>query len=157
MCAILDNNVRHEVFGENPTEAGNFFLEWLDRKGQLVVGGKLLQELQGYQRFEMWLRVASRLGRAIRIADETVDTEAESLRNDGICRSNDEHVLALARVSGARLLFTNDGYLQGDFKNPEIIDGVRGRVYTTQLSKDVRRAHRDLLNRNDLCAARGLN
>ncbi len=54
-------------------------------------------------------------------------------------------------VSGARPLYTNDRALQDDFKNTLIVEGVRGRVYTTLQRGDVRRVHRDLLGRNDLC------
>ena len=152
MCAILDNNVRHEVFGDNQTEAGKFFLDWLTTKdGILVVGGKLLQELGEYQKFAQWLQQAVSSGRARRISDQEVNGETENLQSRRICQSDDEHVLGLARASGARLLFTNDQDLTSDFKNRQIIPGVRGRVYTTLKTKDIRRSHRDLLRRNDLC------
>ena len=152
MCAILDNNVRHEVFGDSQTEAGKLFLDWLDKKdGMLVVGGKLLQELRGYSNFVQWLQQALLSNRARRISDQEVNNETEKLREQRICQSNDEHVLGLARVSGARLLFTNDQALTNDFKNRNIIPGVRGRVYTKLKTKDIRRSHRDLLRRTDLC------
>ena len=75
----------------------------------------------------------------------------------------DVHVLALARVSGARLLFTNGGALKQDFMNPDIIPGASGRIYSTnrgrhtrryatQETRNVTKAHRALLNRTDLCA-----
>ena len=152
MCAIMDNNVRHEVFGDNQTEAGKLFLNWLTSKGGvLVVGGKLLQELADSPKFKEWLQEAQRAGRARRISDQEVNNETENLREQRICQSNDEHVLGLARVSGARLLFTNDQALTRDFKNRQIIRGVRGRVYTTRKTKDIRPSHRDLLRQTDLC------
>ena len=83
--------------------------------------------------------------------DDALDAAEKEIRREGICRSNDEHVLALARVSGARLLFTNDRALQQDFRDREIIGGTRGRVYTTVDRNDVRPAHRELLRRTDLC------
>ena len=155
MCAIIDNNVRHEVFGASDvqTEAGEYFLNWLEnRNGRLVVGGKLLEELSDYTSFGTWLRRALTRGRVIRVSDAEVDTETANLQSRNICKSNDAHVLALARVSGARLLFTNDQNLRDDFRNPQVIGGVRGRIYTTLQRKDVRKSHRDLLNRTDLCA-----
>ena len=85
------------------------------------------------------------------VNDDDVDVETDAIRSQGICRSDDEHVLALARVSGARLLFTNDRDLQEDFRNRQIIAGTRGRIYTTVDYSDVRPTHRDLLNRSDLC------
>ena len=157
MCAIVDANVGHEVFGEAQSEAGRYFFDWINRAngGTLVIGGKLREELCTNRNFLRWLSVAERLGRTISINDDSVDAEAESLRLEGVCRSNDEHVLALARLSGARLLFTNDQALQDDFRDRSIVDGVRGRIYTTGERSDVRRTHRDLLRCRDLCDIRG--
>ena len=153
MCAIVDANVGHEVFGDAQSEAGRYLLDWLNRAsgGTLVIGGKLREELCANGNFLRWLRTAVRLGRALNFDDQEVDAEAESLRAEGICGSDDEHVLALARLSGARLLFTNDRALQDDFRNRGIIGGVRGRIYTTRERPDVRRSHIDLLRRRDLC------
>ena len=155
MCAIIDNNVRHEAFGEPTvqTAAGKFFVEWVNSgKGQLVVGGKLLEELSEYWNFSRWFRRARRTGQVIRVSDDAVAAETTNLESRRICKSNDAHVLALARVSGARLLFTNDQALQEDFGNRAIIQEPRGRVYTTRLHQEVRRTHQNLLNRTDLCA-----
>lgn len=152
MCAIVDNNVRDQVFGNNRPGAGELFFNWLEeRNGRLVVGGELLRELSGYSNFTTWLPDAIRSGCVSIIPDQAVEAETDSLRAEGICRSNDEHVLALARLSGARLLFTNDQALQADFRDREIVGGVRGRIYTTRERSDVRRSHRDLLRRRDLC------
>ena len=155
MCAIIDNNVRHEVFGapDVQTAAGQFFFTWVDSgKGKLVVGGKLLEELSGYGNFNRWFRQARRIGQAVRIPDDEVAAETAALEARRVCRSDDAHALALARVSGARLLFSNDRDLQDDFGNREIIHDPRGRVYTTQMHKEVIKTHKNLLNRTDLCA-----
>ena len=155
MCAIIDNNVRHEVFGEKSvqTEAGEYFLDWLDnRKGKLVVGGGLLQELSGYSNFNRWFQQALIAGSVQRVSDAQVERETANLQSRNVCKSNDAHVLALAVVSGARLLFTNDQDLQEDFRNRGIIGGIRGRVYTTLVHQDFSSTHRSLLNRTDLCA-----
>jgi rRNA-processing protein FCF1 len=153
MCAIVDNNVRDQVFGEHTqSAAGEYFLQWLTGgRGKLVVGGELLRELDEYGQFKRWLRTALVRNIALAVNDDDVDVETDAIRSQGICRSDDEHVLALARVSGARLLFTNDRDLQEDFRNRQIIAGTRGRIYTTVDYSDVRPTHRDLLNRSDLC------
>ena len=119
-----------------------------------MVGGELLRELSGYSNFTDWLPGAIRSGRVTVISDQAVDTETESLRAERNCRSNDEHVLALARLSGARLLFTNDNDLQDDFRDRSIIGGVQGRIYTTGRSTNVSRTHQALLRRRDLCDIR---
>ena len=154
MCAIVDASVRDQVFGKKKPEAGELFFDWLDkgkRKPKLVVGGKLLQELGSSPNFVSWLRGALLAGRAKRIPDKEVDTETKELEDLNICKSNDHHVLALARVSGARLLFANDQDLQEDFGNREIIGGVGGRVYSTKCYRHVTSTHRRLLSRSDLC------
>ena len=154
MCAIIDNDVSHQVFGANPTGPGLFFRDWLSRSngGIIVVGGRLFRELIQNPNFRSFFEARQQAGRAIRIPDAVVD-EAEAELQSVDTRSNDKHVLALARVSGARLLFTNDRALQGDFRNTRIVPGTRGRIYTTVEFTDIRRTHRNLLNRTDLCAA----
>ena len=83
--------------------------------------------------------------------DQDVNGRAETLRRSNICTSNDEHVIALALVSGARLLYTNDQALIDDFGNREIVAGPRGKVYTTKRNRQVTPAHRRLLAARDLC------
>ena len=154
MCAIIDNNVRHEVFGAKDvqTGAGKLFFDRVNvGKVKLVVGGKLRDELSEYSNFKQWLQQALIAGLAREFPNLAVNAETERLQSQNICESNDAHVLALARVSGARLLFTNDQALQSDFGNPQIISGIRGRIYTTLVSQDVGKTYRNLLNRTDLC------
>ena len=143
MCAIVDANVRDQVFGDAQSPAGKHFLDWLtpERGGRLIVGGRLLQELSGLQKFQRWLRVSIKLGVAKIIPDDRVNSETTNLENRGVCQSNDAHVVALAMIGGARLLFTNDRFLQGDFKQ-NIQDG---KIYTTRLRDTVTSTHRRLL------------
>ncbi|MYH42126.1 MAG: hypothetical protein F4017_01170 [Acidimicrobiaceae bacterium] len=54
----------------------------------------------------------------------------------GSCRSDDHHVIALAQISGARLLFSNDKDLHKDFKNRQLIDQPTGTVYSTLARND---------------------
>ena len=154
MCAIVDNNVRHEVFGDSPSPAGKHFLNWLEQRGgTLVIGGKLLRdELGQYDHFRKWFLQAALSGSVKRVADDTVDAASARLTERGLCRSDDPHILALAQVSGARLLFTNDRALQNDFTDRRILTNPRGRIYTTVEHSDIRPTHRSLLNRADLCA-----
>lgn len=151
MEAIVDNSARDEVFGDNRSPAGGFFFRWLNNgNGRLVVGGKLLKELSRSEKFKKWFYAALRptVANVRRISKQDVDRETEVLQSLGGCRSDDEHVLALARVSGARLLFTNDRDLQEDFRDPSLINSGsgRGRVYTTRRHKDVTDVHRSLLS-----------
>ena len=151
MCAIIDACVTFEVFGKKQTKAGIKFKDWLDRNnGILVVGGRNLEELQKNKNFKKWFLEARRSSGFVTQIKESDITEfiQKGLRNRKF-RSDDKHVLALAEVSGARLLYTNDKKLKDDFTNPNIISNPNGAVYTTQLSDgEINQAHIDLLNRN---------
>lgn len=70
-------------------------------------------------------------------------------------RSNDEHVLALALVSGARLLVAHDRRLRRDFRNPSIISGPRGNVYPIDEEKPnpTKDVHRTLVTAHAGCCA----
>ena len=153
MCAILDANCRDEVFGkgERP-EATRNFLSWLvEGRGTLVIGGKLKKELGQSESFAQWYRQANLCGKIINFDDDLVDEEAEILINDNSCKSNDQHVIALARVSGARLLYSNDSDLHSDFRNRELIQNPRGKIYSTKEHKKFVESHKNLLRNRNLC------
>ena len=90
-------------------------------------------------------------GRAFTVDDAQVDATTEVVRPQ--CRSNDPHVVALAQVSGARLLYSNDTTLHQDFGDPQLINAPRGSVFSTNRSDRFSRHHRRLLRRTDLCSA----
>ena len=158
MCAILDASVIGEVFGRAPPEAAVKFLQWINKgSGRLVAGGKLLRELNENALFQEWARQALLSGR-MKVADEQrVAVRATKLKKEGLYESDDPHVLALAQISGARLLYSNDRDLTNDFRDTSLIDNPHGKVYTTRKDKDAprsqdntkfRRSHRELLKRN---------
>ncbi len=90
----------------------------------------------------------------MRIIDPSeIHARTQELQNEGKCASNDLHVLALAQASGARLLYSNDRALQRDFKNKNLIDRPRGKVYSTLWYLSVEDNHKRLLRNEDLCPA----
>ena len=155
MCAILDNDVVSEAFGSKRSPAGVAFRSWIDsRKGQLVIGGKLRQELSRNREFKDWLMEAIRGGRARTFNDEEVEERTEALKQSGLCQSNDQHIIALAQLSNARLLYTNDGPLTQDFGSSELIKDPKGRVYSTNFGSEFDKKRRKLLYRKNLCNLR---
>jgi hypothetical protein len=74
--------------------------------------------------------------------------EEEWLRTQEL-RSNDPHVIALARASGARTLCSRDRELHKDFKNPALVNDPRGSVYQSP-------SHRHLLGHTSGCPGRRL-
>lgn len=156
MCAIVDANVAHEVFNRDPErpEAGRRFFDWLSSpRGQLVVGGDLLLELGGSNAFLDWFQTAINSARVRQFAGDALAPYLDELANK-TCKSNDQHLLALAAASGARPLYTNDRALIDDFRNRDILSSP-GKVYTTGRSKSVTSTHKRLLARRDLCRSSG--
>ncbi len=123
----------------------------------LVVGGRHREELmRSGESMRRWLTQLQLAGRLTSVESELVGQRTNKLtqtteQGTPLCESNDEHIIALAQISGARLLFTNDNALTSDFKAKRLIDAPRGKVYSTSQSSEVQRSHRDLLRRTDLC------
>ncbi len=153
MCAIVDANVAHEVFATSPQPAGEKFFNWLNEgTGRLVAGGKLLEELEASSKnFRAWASVAVGAGKLRIVNKNAVDTETNHIQSHGACESDDPHVIALAQVSGARLLYSNDRALQQDFKDKRLIDEPRGKVYSTSGGGSFQRSHDRLLKNKNLC------
>ena len=157
MCAILDANVVHEVFGSNRPPAGKEFFDWINtrkKNAHLVVGGKLDDELdKGPSGFKTWakglqeLRRSGCLKRLKRAEEDEVDAKTELLRRDELCKSDDPHIIALAQIGRVRLLYSNDMDLQKDFGDRALIDNPRGKVYTTLRRKEFTPDHRRLLEK----------
>ena len=108
------------------------------RKITLVIGGKNTRELSRNKGVGRWLKGLVRANVARRIPDPAIEREERVLRERGQYRSDDVHVLALARASGARLLFSQDKNLAQDFKNRACLEPT-GSVYK-------KRAHVRLLD-----------
>ena len=147
MCTILDASARDDVFSENSRpEAGILFFDWIGGGGgRLVIGGKLRGELKQNSKFTNWASVAVSAGWIMDIDDLKVDAEASTLSN---LKSNDAHVIALARISRARLLYSHDAALVEDFQNKELINGPKGSLYITQWSNTARRRIKRLFKKH---------
>ena len=130
MCAIVDANMASRFFGDPVDEDLRPLWDWIARgRGALVAGGRNLDEMSCVGDASRALRNWERAGRAWFAPREEV--EAETRLVEPRCRSNDPHVIALARVSGARLLCTEDkkSRLMRDFRNAKLVNKPRGKVY----------------------------
>ena len=132
MCIIVDTNKLGTFLADPPDDDSRPIHKWLDRGAGSIVystSGRFAQEIQG--RAKTRLENYVRAGRAKLIpgslfADDERDLEA---RTD--LRSDDPHVLALAKAAGVRLLYTADRNLISDFKDRSFIDRPRGKVYSS--------------------------
>ena len=144
MCSIVDASARDQVFGDALTDSGNLLLQWLTpgKGGKLIVGGKLLEELEKSGKFESWYSEARRSGVAKVIEESDLNPQIRYLERRGLCTSNDTHVIALAMLGGGRILCANDRSLRNDFRNI-----VHGDIYDTSAPGDVTPRHYRLLRR----------
>ncbi len=153
MCAIIDANIAHEVFGTERPPAGDAFFNRVNQGGiRLVVGGKLRCELASRE-FQAWALQAQLAGTLLSFSDDRIQAREQELQASGPFKSNDVHILALAQISGARLLYSNDQNLHQDFKNSRWIAGPRGRIYSTLRTKELTPGHKRLLGQRNLCRA----
>jgi hypothetical protein len=154
MCLIIDANVAWK-FDNPPHPDVKPVVKWLldkhkKKPPRVVIGGKLRAELKkagdAFLRFRLILAEA---GRLLDIADHRVDTEEAEVENllqrEKIHGADDPHILALARVSGSRLLASADkrSRLHELFTNRLFLDPP-GKVYQ-------KTSHRHLLRRAPNC------
>ena len=106
--------------------------EWLQNGGKLVfsTGGGFTDEVGESQKYTQKLVEYLRSGRADFFPCEKFASDEEFLKNSNLLNSNDPHVLALARHTGTRLLYTGDSRLIQDFKNSKVINKPRVKVYS---------------------------
>lgn len=136
MCLILDANRFGEALSTPPNPDYRPIIDWLtgsNSAGLVVFGGtKFLQEIDRSPRARQWFLELQRAGRAKSIDRAAVDAEEKALRARGLCISDDEHLVALARKSGARVFCTEDAALFKDVRNRALLSAPRGRVYRTK-------------------------
>ena len=150
VCVIIDANLAFRIFASTPEDDFCPVFDWLhapDKNGCVVYGGLLYEELSSRIESRRYLLRLAQAGRARLIPEGILQPEEEELTRGGHCQSNDPHVIALARVSGARTLCSHDRALHQDFRNSELISKPRGRVYQNA-------THTNLL-RHDPCCTRG--
>lgn len=145
MCIIIDADVASDLVP--PSEDAKPVVDSIEqRKLLLVIGGRNTEELHRHGRVGRWLRGLLRANVVRSIGDPDLEREERVLETLGTRLSNDVHILALARASGARLLFSRDNALGQDFKNKAFLDGPRGSIYK-------QRSHLHLL-RSATCSRR---
>ena len=131
MCVIVDANMASAVFSRPPADEVKPVVTWLLKgKGVLIHGGKLTSELSRLSQARKTLVELRRSGKAIDVEAENPSLFATEVAwCKARCRSNDPHVIAIARLSGARTLVTNDSRAMEDFKNTNLVAKPGGKIY----------------------------
>jgi hypothetical protein len=137
VCLIIDNCLAHILTDRNCSPTFLPIREAVFELGtaRIVYGGQLRREYEKNNKLKKLLISLDRAGRADKISDKDVDLVTQNLLRAGRCKSNDHHIIALAKVSGTRLLCTDDKDLQKDFRDPTLISSPRGNVYTSKKHK----------------------
>jgi predicted nucleic acid-binding protein len=129
MYIIIDVNVFMEIFGHAQT-CPSLLSEVYDRNRiNVIYGGYLTEEYWRSESIRKIVITLDRAGKAKKINDRAVRNETIVVTEMDICVSDDQHVIALARVGESRLLCTNDTDLMKDFKNKKLINKPRGKIY----------------------------
>lgn len=133
MCLIIDTNVVSRVFfGASDPDFSSLhgcLFGNANPRVEIAYGGQLRREYLKNRKVATVLRVMDQAGRAAQYPDKAVDAETDTVENTGLCVSDDPHVIALAKVSGARVLCSHDKDLHTDFTNKALLDSPRGKVY----------------------------
>ncbi len=138
MCMIVDTNRIGLFLQDPPNEDTQPIHSWMRRGLGTIVystGSVFARELKprARRRFLEWTRA----GWAKPIPADEFEDDERALWRSGLMKSDDAHVLALARRSGARLLYTCDGDLIDDFKNKQLIDQPRGKIYSRATNENL--------------------
>ena len=139
MCIILDAS----MFGRfNKRDKGKQDRDmepvwnWLDEEhGKIVYSntGKFRKEwLKGGMKAKMM--VLNRTGKLKLVSAQDVQEKVDALEQTGILRSDDPHIIALARIAKVKVLVSNDKTLNADFRNRNL---VGGKVYHTEADSNL--------------------
>ena len=137
MCLILDAD-RFSQFLDPGNRDMKPVRDWINKQNGKIVYApteKMQDELNSYQSMKRRFNEYRKAGRLKLIDKEKVKEEENEVRD---LLSNDKHIIALAMVSGVKLLISGDKKLQEDFKKI-----VRGKIYKNK-------SHKHLL-RQDTC------
>lgn len=156
MCVIIDANVAHSVFNtKRQTENGKSLLKWIGQGRPLVVESQLKRELNldTNEYIQRWIKEGenNNLKRLKICPDSAVKQEIQKLKRKTL-KSNDPHIIALARVSGARLLYSKDQKLQEDFKKKEFISQPGGKIYP--YGEKTKKAEKFLEKNRSICQSK---
>ncbi|MHC9542045.1 MAG: hypothetical protein AB9903_21260 [Vulcanimicrobiota bacterium] len=105
-------------------------------------------ELSRIGKARRYLKALDQAGKARHIPENSVAIEQQNIIERRLpFVSNDLHIIALARISGARILCSHDQALHSDFTDKSLLSKPRGRVYQNA-------EHRHLLRQFPKCRFR---
>lgn len=131
MLLIVDANCASKALCAEPTpDFAPILSALLLGKRKLALGGS--KQREEYRKLtSVWrlIRVLDQAGRTRLTSDVAVEHEEALIKLSLQMTSDDPHIIALARITGTRLLCSHDQALHADFCNPRILSKPRGKVY----------------------------
>ncbi len=134
MALIVDANRTGDFKKPLSNHSTEILLRIRNKRLRITAGGKLLRELM-QTRFRDIISELARSGSLERVNDKLVDDETVAISRQKIL-SDDPHILALARISNTKLLYTSDEDLIRDFKNRAFID-PKGKIVKPTTSNKI--------------------
>jgi predicted nucleic acid-binding protein len=125
MCIVLDACCADSITNPELPQSG-LVLEWIRKGGRVVSGGKLQKEL-GATSLRPLLVQWSLSGRLVTLSESDILVEEAAIKKLNL-QSNDAHVLAVTRLSGARVVVTRDKPLMTDLKDRALM-GDRRKIF----------------------------
>ena len=126
---IIDTNAILDVLSDKSKQCFNLVKDALlgGKRHSLVLikgGTRMATEYGRIAALMDLLAVLDKAGRLLIKPSREVDNLALQIARKKILKSDDEHVIALAQISGSKILISYDTSLQADFVNI-----IRGNVY----------------------------
>lgn len=123
MCLIIDINMYGRFIKARGSREMKPLWQWLRHRGGKVVyspTAKLKKEWKNFP-YRKDAENLQREGLVKIVPPNIVQKKENELR--GKTKSDDEHIIALAMVAGAKLLLSRDADLKDDFENPNLANG----------------------------------
>jgi hypothetical protein len=134
VCVIVDNDVVSRVLLHSDDSDYRVMHRALFGRrrpyARIVYGGKLAREYAKSEKIRRAIAVLDRAARARVVSDDAIAHQAQWAEASGFVRSNDAHVIGLARASGARILCSEDALLRDDFRDRRLVPAPRGRIFS---------------------------
>ncbi|PCI04551.1 MAG: hypothetical protein COB78_09650 [Hyphomicrobiales bacterium] len=134
MPLIVDANRAGDFRRPVSNHAAEILNRIKQRRVKIAVGGKLYREL-AQTRFLGLMIELKRIGLLVTIDDALVFSETKKVEELKL-KSDDPHILALSRVSGVKLIYTEDKNLITDFKDTAIIS-PKGKIFSPTTSSKI--------------------
>ena len=132
MCIILDANCFSEYVNNKPDMEP--VKTWVEKEGGKIVFSEeeqIKKEMKHHKGMFKLLNTYKNIGKVKMLPKNEIEVAIKKLNNEEGLKSNDKHLLALAKVGSITLIVTRDKYLQEDFKN--VVNN--GKIYSKAKNK----------------------